>query len=152
MVFFFKVKSKHLDHTTILASWFQYSRAPKKKKKKCWPWVLLERTGNVAMCLLHQGTPDFSMERPLSLQCLGFFSPQLMWISLAFRNSLRPTHVETTNGKVFSLWQLCILKHFYLLYVSFSVCVADECVLMFGAGTESQAASFVVCFWGRVSH
>lgn len=89
------------------------------------------------MCLLPQGTPDFSMERPLSLQCLGFFSPQLMWISLAFRNSLRPTHVETTNSKVFSLWQLCILKYFYLFYVCFSVCVADEYVLMFRGGGQS---------------
>lgn len=81
------VKSKHLDHTTILASWFQYSRL----QKKYWPWTLLERPGNVAMCLLPQGTPDFSMERPLSLEFLGFFSPQMMRISLAFRKSLRLT-------------------------------------------------------------
>lgn len=78
------------------------------------------------------------------LSVLAFF-PQLMWISLAFRNSLRPTHIETTNRKVFPLWQLCILKYFYLFYVCFSVCIAYECVLMFGArGTESQAASSVV--------
>lgn len=68
-----------------------------------------------------------------------------MWISLAFRNSLRPTHVETTNHKVSPLWQLSILKHFYLFDVCFSVCVVDECVLMFGRTGDRVSGSFFCC-------
>lgn len=97
------------------------------------------------MCLLPQRTPDFSIERPLLLEFLGFFFPQLMWISLAFRNSFRPTHVETTNRKVFPLWQLGILKHFYLFDVCFSMCVVDECVLMFGGAGDRVSGSFFCC-------
>lgn len=121
-MFFFKVKSKHLDHTTILATCFQYSRAPKNKKVLA--LGLTGKTGNVAMCLLPQGTLDFSMEKPLLLEFLGFFFSPADVNFIGIQEFSQTYTCRNNKSQSFPFVAIVHLEMLLSIYVCFSVCVA----------------------------
>lgn len=96
------------------------------------------------MCLLPQGTLDFSMERPLLLEFLGFFSPA----DVNFIGIQEFSQIYTCRNNKSQSFPCVAIVHLEMLlsiYVCFSVCVAYESVSMFGGAGDRVPGSFFYC-------